>query len=121
MPSRERRLQQEPSPHLALWTPRKRPLVMRTRGAYGELEGAGIKFVGGLCVSDRHPITLSDEPMLGIVRLLGGQRKILAAGHESAVGRVSRVTPVQTALRNCTRDGGRPSGFGDQVADPKPP
>src|SRR5271170_3322022 len=34
---------------------------------------------------------------------------------------VSRVTPVQTALRNCTRDEGGPFGFGDQVADPKPP
>ena len=32
-----------------------------------------------------------------------------------------RVSPVQTAQRNCTRDGGRPSGFGDQVVDPKPP
>src|SRR5262245_23771318 len=34
---------------------------------------------------------------------------------------VSRVTPVQTALRNCTGDEGGPFGFGDQVADPKPP
>jgi len=34
---------------------------------------------------------------------------------------VSRVTPVQTASRNCTGDGGGPFGFGDQVADPKPP
>src|SRR5262249_28714657 len=39
----------------------------------------------------------------------------------SGVGLVSRVTPVQTALRNCTGDEGRPFGFGDQVADPKPP
>src|SRR6478736_7151168 len=36
-------------------------------------------------------------------------------------GLVSRVSPVQTALRNCTGDEGRPFGFGDQVADPKPP
>jgi hypothetical protein len=33
----------------------------------------------------------------------------------------SRVTPVQTALRNCSGDEGGPFGFGDQVADPKPP
>jgi hypothetical protein len=33
----------------------------------------------------------------------------------------SRVTPVQTALHNCTGDEGGPFGFGDQVADPKPP
>jgi hypothetical protein len=39
----------------------------------------------------------------------------------SLVGLVSRVTPVQTALRNCTGDEGRPFGFGDQVVDPKPP
>ena len=39
----------------------------------------------------------------------------------SAWGLVSRVTPVHTALRNCMRDEGRPFGFGDQVADPKPP
>src|SRR5262249_58087671 len=42
-------------------------------------------------------------------------------GRESLAGLVSRVTPVQTALRNCTGDEGRPFGFGDQVADPKPP
>jgi hypothetical protein len=39
----------------------------------------------------------------------------------SARGLVSRVTPVHTAMRNCTRDEGRSFGFGDQVADPKPP
>jgi len=39
----------------------------------------------------------------------------------SELGRVSRVAPVQTAMRNCTRDEGGPFGFGDQVADPKPP
>jgi hypothetical protein len=37
------------------------------------------------------------------------------------MGLVSRVSPVQTAVRNCTRDEGGPFGFGDQVADPKPP
>jgi hypothetical protein len=41
-------------------------------------------------------------------------------GHEnrrgmSLVGLVSRVTPVQTALRNCTRDEGGPFEFGNQV------
>src|SRR3984893_2265723 len=39
----------------------------------------------------------------------------------SGVGLVSRASPVQTAVRNCTRDEGGPFGFGDQVADPKPP
>jgi hypothetical protein len=39
----------------------------------------------------------------------------------SQLGRVSRASPVQTEVRNCTRDEGRPFGFGDQVAVPKPP
>ena len=33
------------------------------------------------------------------------------------MGLVSRVAPVQTAVRNCTKKG-KPFGFGDQVADP---
>jgi CheY-like chemotaxis protein len=36
----------------------------------------------------------------------------------SALGRVSRVSPVQTAVRNCTRDEGGPFGFGDQELIP---
>jgi hypothetical protein len=39
----------------------------------------------------------------------------------SDVGLVSRASPVHTATRNCTGDEGGPFGFGDQVADPKPP
>jgi hypothetical protein len=33
----------------------------------------------------------------------------------SALGLVSRVTPVQTAKRNCMRDEGGPFEFGNQV------
>jgi hypothetical protein len=33
----------------------------------------------------------------------------------SAVGRVSRASPVQTAVRNCTRDEGRSFEIGSQV------
>ena len=33
----------------------------------------------------------------------------------SEMGLVSRVTPVHTAVRNCTRDEGRPFEFGNQV------
>jgi hypothetical protein len=36
----------------------------------------------------------------------------------TAWGLVSRVTPVHTAVRNCTRDEGRPFGFGNQVLIP---
>jgi hypothetical protein len=39
----------------------------------------------------------------------------------SLMGLVSRVSPVHTAVCNCTGDEGGPFGFGDQVADPKPP
>ena len=42
-------------------------------------------------------------------------RAIFAALHMSAHGIVSRVTPVHTALRNCTRDEGRPFEVGNQV------
>src|SRR5215475_12797453 len=48
-------------------------------------------------------------------------RRIIFSDRMSELGLVSRVTPVHTALRNCMRDEGRPFGFGDQVADPKPP
>ena len=43
------------------------------------------------------------------------------SGFTADQGLVSRASPVQTALRNCTGDEGGPFGFGDQVADPKPP
>jgi hypothetical protein len=33
----------------------------------------------------------------------------------SGLGLVSRVSPVQTARRNCTRDEGRSFGVGNQV------
>ena len=36
-------------------------------------------------------------------------------GHVSGLGLVSRVTPVQTAMRNCTRDEGRSFEVGNQV------
>src|SRR3981081_3929052 len=40
---------------------------------------------------------------------------------KSAMGLLSRASPVHTATRNCTGNEGGPFGFGDQVADPKPP
>src|ERR1700730_17624881 len=40
---------------------------------------------------------------------------LFAAVHESASGIVSRVTPVHTAVRNCTRDEGGPFEVGNQV------
>ena len=41
---------------------------------------------------------------------------LFAALHMSAYGIVSRVTPVHTAVRNCTRDeGGPPFEVGNQV------
>jgi hypothetical protein len=40
---------------------------------------------------------------------------LFAATHESGTGIVSRVTPVHTALRNCTGDEGGPFEVGNQV------
>ena len=42
-------------------------------------------------------------------------QRIVTARPMSLMGLVSRVTPVHTAKRNCTRDGGGPFGFGNQV------
>ena len=42
----------------------------------------------------------------------------LAPRAPSIHGIVSRVAPVQTAVRNCTRDEGGPFGFGNQVLIP---
>jgi hypothetical protein len=36
-------------------------------------------------------------------------------GSRAALGLVSRVTPVHAAMRNCTRDEGRPFEVGNQV------
>src|SRR5712671_1843344 len=44
-----------------------------------------------------------------------GRRIPVAKSSMSGDGLVSRVTPVHTALRNCTRDEGRPFEFGNQV------
>ena len=44
-----------------------------------------------------------------------GFRDSFAAVHESGFGRVSRVPPVHTAIRNCTRDEGGPFEIGNQV------
>jgi hypothetical protein len=43
------------------------------------------------------------------------QRTPPTARVTSGSGLVSRVTPVQTAMRNCTRDEGRSFEFGNQV------
>ena len=48
-------------------------------------------------------------------RLYAQVRFGVAALHESGCGIVSRVTPVHTAVRNCTRDEGRPFEVGNQV------
>src|SRR3989304_9623458 len=64
-------------------------------------------------------------PPISAAPFWGGGRGAKPSPHpprgKPAQGLVSRVSPVQTAVRNCTGDEGRPFGFGDQVADPKPP
>ena len=62
---------------------------------------------------------MRESLMYGSVRGARGNsrpyRDVFAAVHESGCGIVSRVTPVHTALRNCTRDEGRPFEVGNQV------
>jgi hypothetical protein len=41
--------------------------------------------------------------------------KSISIEYRDAEGRVSRVSPVQTAMRNCTRDEGWPFEVGNQV------
>ena len=43
------------------------------------------------------------------------RRKLWLRCMKSAIGRVSRVSPVHTARRNCTRDEGGPFEVGNQV------
>jgi hypothetical protein len=107
-------------------------------------------FVGIDTAKNKHALAIADPGRDGEIRYLGEidsapaavQRVIrkLAGRYEKlyfcyeagptgyglyrqvrALGLVSRASPVQTAVRNCTRDEGGPFGFGDQVADPKPP
>jgi hypothetical protein len=44
---------------------------------------------------------------------MGGRARIVLSGLPWCL--VSRVTPVHTAVRNCTRDEGRPFEVGNQV------
>ena len=65
----------------------------------------------------------ADEELLPLIRRLVderptyGYRRVTALVNRvlAAEGLVSRVSPVQTALRNCTRDEGGPFEFGNQV------
>jgi hypothetical protein len=52
------------------------------------------------------PVPLVDDTML---------RRTVFFRRAAGLGLVSRVTPVQTALRNCTRDEGGPFEVGNQV------
>jgi hypothetical protein len=53
--------------------------------------------------------------------LVPKRKRVVRRRDMSAAGLVSRASPVHTAVRNCPGDEGGPFGFGDQVADPKPP
>jgi hypothetical protein len=55
---------------------------------------------------------------LSIPRLLAGMPRLHHSKCDPLMtgpGRVSRGSPVQTAVRNCTRDEGRPFEVGNQV------
>ncbi len=58
------------------------------------------------------------RPYDDVVVICRGMRQSVVKALTSELGRVSRVSPVQTALRNCTRDEGGPFGFSDQELIP---
>ena len=60
-------------------------------------------------VVDRHPEVVED-----VIFVATHHPCEVAHRGKSGMGCVSRVAPVQTALRNCTRDEGGPFGFGRQ-------
>ena len=70
-------------------------------------------------MSDQHldasPLPLLEWAVTLCCRLFGHTPVLGRPRVMSAVGVVSRVSPVQTALRNCTRDEGGPFEFGNQV------
>ena len=70
---------------------------------YGEAE---ILRVGIRPVEALHTERLPPAPEL---------RSSLRPSFRTGLGRVTRASPVQTTVRNCTRDEGRPFGFGNQV------
>jgi hypothetical protein len=52
---------------------------------------------------------------VNVLYCLEQHRALQRNGERSAQGRVSRASPVQTAVRNCTRDEGGPFEAGSQV------
>src|SRR3984893_15647514 len=65
-----------------------------------------------LCCHDSPPL---QRYLLDVNRRLAARRANEARPATSAMGLVSRVSPVHTALRNCTRDEGRSFEVGNQV------
>jgi hypothetical protein len=57
----------------------------------------------------------TDTLVAGKIGCAGSRSSKLTASRTEAMGLVSRVTPVHTALRNCARDEGWPFDFGNQV------
>ena len=63
---------------------------------------------------------MRESLMYGSVRGARGNSRpyrdiLFAAMRKSGCGIVSRISPVHTALRNCTRDEGMPFEVGNQV------
>ena len=72
---------------------------------------------GGLSFGEVIPIrrTLNGILAFGEMDLCRFDGAALPSMHEFGYGRVSRVSPVHTAIRNCTRDEGGPFEVGNQV------
>src|SRR6476469_2169696 len=102
--------------------------------AYRELDDAlGLSTMAGETLADARTGRNERHALVGLLRQsvfgrLAGYEDVNDAerlrhdpamrwiiGGKAAQGRVSRVSPVQTAMRNCTRDEGGPFEVGNQV------
>jgi hypothetical protein len=84
---------------------------------------AGAAAGGGLMLSLRLPIAGGEAGAANAETFapnafirIDGEGQIVLTMPYVEMGLVSRVTPVHTAQRNCTRDGGWPFEFGNQVS-----
>src|SRR6202162_30726 len=90
--------------------------IHRRRNREGGQGGRGGQYQSGVRPPVPRTPRAGDRTGSGIARKREKLKSTAFTTGLPALGPVSRVTPVHTAMRNCTRDEGRPFGFGDQVA-----
>ena len=88
-------------------------IVMRSDGAVADWNDHAVR-VFGWTREEEVGRTMA-ERKVGAHAVSSSAAPFGASAAMSGSGLVSRVTPVHTALRNCTRDEGRSFEFGNQV------